>query len=178
MNKQRLRIVSPCTADWSQMTGDDQRRFCDLCQRSVLNLSAMRETQAQALLDQRTPGQRLCVRYAARPDGTVRFQPPTARRTWRGAALATAAIASLSLASPTAQAALAGSNKGQEQASEETEAPRTGPLRRLGRRLQRWLRPPAPIPVEDAGEWMGMYIDVEEEEEEAEAEEQGVRPAR
>src|SRR5262245_30602687 len=37
----RLRIASPCSADWDEMTGDDRVRFCGRCRKNVYNLSEM-----------------------------------------------------------------------------------------------------------------------------------------
>ena len=56
-----LTVPSPCPADWSSMTGNDQVRFCDHCNLNVHNLSQMTRTQAQRLIS-RSNG-RLCVRY-------------------------------------------------------------------------------------------------------------------
>ena len=64
-----LRIASPCTADWSAMTGDEQVRFCGSCQKDVYNLSAMAREDAERLLRERTHG--MCVRIYRRADGTV-----------------------------------------------------------------------------------------------------------
>src|SRR6516162_8887116 len=37
----RLRVASPCPADWNAMQGDDRVRFCGQCEKNVYNLSAM-----------------------------------------------------------------------------------------------------------------------------------------
>ena len=64
----RIRIESPCDADWDSMTGNDQVRFCSHCNLSVHNLSEM--TRHEALRLVRNSGGRLCVRYISRsPDG-------------------------------------------------------------------------------------------------------------
>lgn len=55
------------------------RRFCDRCRKSVHDLSSMTEAQAEYFL-LRHRGQELCVRYQVRPDQTVRFRQPPARR--------------------------------------------------------------------------------------------------
>jgi hypothetical protein len=64
-----LRVASPCTADWNQMTGDDRARHCGDCQKSVYNLSDMRRDEAEALLIEKNGD--LCVRYFQRHDGTI-----------------------------------------------------------------------------------------------------------
>lgn len=65
-----LRIASPCSADWSRMSGTDQKRFCAECKLHVHDLSAMTTDEALTLL--RDAGQgRLCVRFYRRADGRV-----------------------------------------------------------------------------------------------------------
>src|SRR5215472_13087466 len=49
--KNRLpKIANACNADWEQMTGDDQVRFCKSCEKNVYNLSAMTAEAAEALI--------------------------------------------------------------------------------------------------------------------------------
>ena len=67
-----IRIASPCHADWDQMEGDAQTRFCRTCRKNVYNLSEMTRAEAEALVT-RTEG-RLCVRFYTRTDGTVLTQ--------------------------------------------------------------------------------------------------------
>lgn len=67
-----LKVASPCHADWDQMQGDDQARFCGTCRKNVYNLSEMTEGEAQALIN-RLEG-RLCVRFYTRADGTLLTQ--------------------------------------------------------------------------------------------------------
>jgi hypothetical protein len=67
-----IRVAAPCTADWEQMEGDDQARFCTTCRKNVYNLSAMTEAGAQALVN-RHEG-KLCVRFYTRTDGTLLTQ--------------------------------------------------------------------------------------------------------
>jgi hypothetical protein len=64
-----VRVASPCPADWNEMVGDDQSRFCGKCNKNVYNLSAMTTQRAEALIQEKE-GQ-LCVRYYQRADGTV-----------------------------------------------------------------------------------------------------------
>lgn len=76
MHKQQLPINNPCTQDWQAMKGDDRQRHCGVCDRPVHNLSAMTREQAQPVLQARSQGQRLCIRYTAGEDGEIRFQRP------------------------------------------------------------------------------------------------------
>src|SRR5205814_6615234 len=96
-----IRVSSPCEKSWDEMHGDDQRRFCDHCNKHVHNLSAMTRNDAERLICENAGS--LCVRYAMTEAGNVRtleYQPapPALRRarTWvalgiLGALAATAA---------------------------------------------------------------------------------------
>jgi hypothetical protein len=64
-----VKIASPCSADWNAMIGDDRTRFCGQCKLNVFNLSGMTCTEAESLI-MNSEG-RLCVRFYARPDGSV-----------------------------------------------------------------------------------------------------------
>lgn len=88
---QSVKIATPCRADWSKMEGDAKSRFCQTCQKSVYNLSAMTAPEAQALLAEKQGD--LCARLYRRADGTVITQDcpvgkTTPRRPFWGAALA------------------------------------------------------------------------------------------
>src|SRR6187402_2249394 len=74
MNQQQLPINNPCTQDWNTMAGSELQRFCGVCDKSVHNLSAMTRREAQAVLQRRKNGQRLCVRYRVGEDGEILFQ--------------------------------------------------------------------------------------------------------
>ncbi len=65
-----IRIASPCAADWNEMIGDERARFCGACKLNVYNLSGMSRAEAENLIFQ-TEGNRLCVRFFRRADGTV-----------------------------------------------------------------------------------------------------------
>ena len=67
----RVRIASPCEANWDQMFSfaDDRVRFCSQCNMNVYNLSEMTRSEAEALINH-TEG-RLCVRFYRRADGTI-----------------------------------------------------------------------------------------------------------
>ena len=68
---QNVRIASPCSAPWSEMTpvSGDRVRFCGECNKRVYNLSAMGQAEAEGLL--RSNEGHLCVRYYRRTDGTI-----------------------------------------------------------------------------------------------------------
>ena len=64
-----VRIASPCSASWEDMTGDARVRFCGKCAKNVYNLSEMTRDEAESLLA-KSEGE-MCVRLYKRRDGTV-----------------------------------------------------------------------------------------------------------
>jgi len=84
----RVRIASPCVADWEKMTGDDRIRHCPQCNLSVYNLSGMTAREAAHLIYSRQG--RLCVRFYRRTNGTMLTQDSSPMR--RGSRLAAAAL--------------------------------------------------------------------------------------
>ena len=69
-----IKIASPCSANWSQMYGNDRMRFCGDCKLNVYNLSGMTRNEAENLI-MNAEG-RLCVRFSAsRRDGDHRELP-------------------------------------------------------------------------------------------------------
>jgi hypothetical protein len=68
----RVKIASPCSADWEHMLGNERRRLCAQCELNVYNLSGMTGREAEEFLNQ-TEGQ-LCVRFYRRADGTILTQ--------------------------------------------------------------------------------------------------------
>ncbi|MGE3545274.1 MAG: hypothetical protein AB7L28_15155, partial [Kofleriaceae bacterium] len=64
-----IRVASPCSARWEDMTGDERVRACGACSKNVYNLSDMTRAQAEALIIENEG--RLCVRYFQRADGTI-----------------------------------------------------------------------------------------------------------
>lgn len=65
----RIDVATPCTADWSEMLGDERARFCGQCEKHVYNLSAMSRDEIHALIEE-TEGV-FCGRLYRRADGTV-----------------------------------------------------------------------------------------------------------
>ena len=64
-----IRVASPCSADWSKMTGDERTRHCGDCRKNVYNISELTRDEAEALIVAMEG--RLCVRYFQRHDGTI-----------------------------------------------------------------------------------------------------------
>jgi len=68
--KIRLKVASPCDANWETMTGDEAKRFCSLCKKDVYELSNMSLEEVEMLLAaQSTMG--ICGRFYQRSDGTL-----------------------------------------------------------------------------------------------------------
>jgi len=67
------KIASPCPARWEDMEGDEHTRFCDGCQKTVFNLSALTAEEAESLLQAHGEGG-LCAKLYRRADGTVLTQ--------------------------------------------------------------------------------------------------------
>lgn len=65
----RIRVATPCRADWNQMTGDERVRHCAQCKKNVFNLSEMTREQAERLIIEKNGD--LCARYYQRHDGTI-----------------------------------------------------------------------------------------------------------
>ena len=65
----KIKIASPCAADWNEMRGDDRRRYCAMCKLNVYNLSGMTQDEAESFLIN-SEG-RVCVRFFRRADGSV-----------------------------------------------------------------------------------------------------------
>lgn len=69
---EQIKIASPCHANWDEMTGTDQARFCQSCRKNVYNLSEMTRAEAEALIQEKEGC--LCVRFYTRADGTLLTQ--------------------------------------------------------------------------------------------------------
>ena len=67
-----IRIASPCKANWDEMPGNEQRRFCSQCNLNVYNLSGMTRDEAENLL--LAAEGRVCVRFYRRRDGALLTQ--------------------------------------------------------------------------------------------------------
>jgi hypothetical protein len=65
----KIKIASPCSANWDEMYGSDRKRFCAECKLNVYNISEMTKNEAENFI-LRSEG-RLCLRIYRRQDGTV-----------------------------------------------------------------------------------------------------------
>src|SRR5438046_1210699 len=71
----QIGINSPCNEEWDAMVGNDRVRFCQHCALSVHNLSNVSRKEVLRLIT-RSSG-RLCIRYVALPDGSIRTRTPS-----------------------------------------------------------------------------------------------------
>jgi len=65
----KLKVASPCNADWDKMSGDEAIRHCKQCDKNVYHLSHMSNEQVESLLER--ADEQPCVRFYERPDGSV-----------------------------------------------------------------------------------------------------------
>jgi hypothetical protein len=64
-------IERPCPKRWSELVGDDTRRFCSECRLHVTNLSALTRAEGETFLADQGGG-RVCVTYVPDASGGVR----------------------------------------------------------------------------------------------------------
>ena len=68
---EELKVATPCSERWEDMTGDDRKRFCAKCRLHVYNLAGMTRDEATRFVSGAKPGERVCIRLYRRRDGTV-----------------------------------------------------------------------------------------------------------
>lgn len=76
----RLETVSvdrPCPKRWSELVGDDTRRFCSECRLHVTNLSALTRAEGEAFLAEQSGS--VCVTYVPAAGGGARPLEPRPR---------------------------------------------------------------------------------------------------
>ena len=76
-----LEIKSPCCESWDEMRGTASRRFCDLCEKDVYNLSALSKEEVRQLFASK---RRPCIRYTYDESESIVFTHPQVRRQQRG----------------------------------------------------------------------------------------------
>lgn len=87
-----LRVERPCARRWSDLVGDDVRRFCGDCDKHVFNLDAMLSAEIDAL--RQTGG--FCATYVGDERGAFTVPRPTSPAPRRAAtAVAVAVLASV-----------------------------------------------------------------------------------
>lgn len=72
---EQIKIASPCSARWEDMTGDERSRMCSQCGMRVHNVAGMTREEAERFLEGAVQaaanGADVCVRLYKRRDGTV-----------------------------------------------------------------------------------------------------------
>ena len=63
-------IASPCEANWNEMEGNEQIRFCQSCKKNVYNISSMSTDDAVNFLLEKNK-ERPCLKLYQRADGTL-----------------------------------------------------------------------------------------------------------
>lgn len=67
-----LQIHKPCPKSWSQLVGDERRRFCSECSLHVHNAEELTRNEAQALVSEARG--RVCMRVSYDPSGAPIFR--------------------------------------------------------------------------------------------------------
>lgn len=70
-----ITIESPCSESWQEMTGDEQKRFCEKCSLHVHNLREMKQQDVHDLISRSHEG--ICIRMHQRPDGSIMTKEET-----------------------------------------------------------------------------------------------------
>jgi hypothetical protein len=96
-----LPLRNRCHEDYEAMTPVTGGRACAACQHVVHDLSAMREREAARFVAEHA-GQRVCMRYLARADGTIVYREEPSRM---GAAALAVALAACTPHEPPPQIA-------------------------------------------------------------------------
>ena len=91
MSKERsienIRVASPCSQSWDEMSGNDRVRFCSHCSKHVNDISAMGRKEAERLV--RLSKGNICVRYVTDPaTGGPVVMPPKPVKIGRAPAIA------------------------------------------------------------------------------------------
>ena len=129
----RIEITSPCTADWNEMTGTEQIRYCSECHKYVYNLLEMTRREAEALVAGRRD--QMCARFTRDLDGktlTVDSLPPVRLLGWRPGPIATAVVGAMISITPGAAAlakghqAVAGSSYSLNESGHRAKRPAPG----------------------------------------------------
>ncbi|MCW5822381.1 MAG: hypothetical protein KIT34_06225 [Cyanobacteria bacterium TGS_CYA1] len=66
-----LMLSFPCPVLWETMEGGERERLCKQCDKKVYNISDMSKKEAEAILLSSHSGDRKCVKFFLRQDGTI-----------------------------------------------------------------------------------------------------------
>lgn len=78
-----IKIATPCSARWEDMSGDERSRFCRHCTKEVYNFSRMTQDEISRLIEEKKGG--VCARIYQRADGTMLLEncPVGLQKRWR-----------------------------------------------------------------------------------------------
>lgn len=91
LHRRQLPVIGPCTTDATLVPIGRGRAWCEHCSKTVVRAGELSERELRTLLAAQA-GQRICIEYDSRPDGTIVLRrEPGARRPLLAATLAVAA---------------------------------------------------------------------------------------
>ncbi len=64
MNRYAISIPKPCHEDWAGMTAEEKGRFCAVCQKTVVDFTAMNTKQVDDFFDTNA-GTKVCGRFSS-----------------------------------------------------------------------------------------------------------------
>src|SRR5690606_34654257 len=74
----QISIPRPCTQDWNKMTPQQQGRFCDSCQKCVVDFTGFTDEQLIKYINQ-NKSQQLCGRFSNTQLNRKIFKPQSRR---------------------------------------------------------------------------------------------------
>lgn len=97
MRNTTLRVVNPCPKRWLDLAPANGGRYCDSCERHVVDVEQLTRAELEALLEAGDP---FCARIAILPNGEAltRDHPRCPLRRWSPSPGLAAVIAATSLA--------------------------------------------------------------------------------
>lgn len=122
----RIEIASPCNANWDEMTGSNQIRYCTECNKYVYNLSAMTRREAENLATSRR--NQMCARMIRDLDGrtiTVDSLPPVRLLGRRPGPIASTVVSTILSIAPAAAAISQGAHPSSSRHSQNQPASKT-----------------------------------------------------
>lgn len=69
----KLVITNPCSENWEGMSVNDRGRFCDACQKTVVDFTAQSDTQIKQFIASR-PGEKMCGRFYKHQIDRIRIE--------------------------------------------------------------------------------------------------------
>jgi len=72
-NRAKIVITNPCSEDWNSMSADAAGRFCQSCQKSVIDFSSKSDEEIRAFLKNKQ-GEQLCGRFFVHQVERIRIE--------------------------------------------------------------------------------------------------------